>query len=144
MTACQPNAACQWGYSPRGNPGSACATAFTGSKFCNLQASYDYSAASSGDQDGLLTSGDPALQNCWADWSALQSNVPPNDKIYDLTGNVREFVKVAVGDYRLMGGAYDHRVEAGAACAIDVFRVDQNFRLQNSGFRCCFSVDPRL
>jgi hypothetical protein len=142
QTACQPSASCLWGYAPRGAAGSACASGFNADKYCNLQPSYDANNAQSGDQDGLLTTNDPDLLNCWADWSGLQGNTS-NDKIFDLTGNVRELTVNAVGDYRLMGGAYDHRIDSGATCSYNLLRVDAAYKHQDTGFRCCFSADPR-
>lgn len=141
QTACQATASCTLGYNPRG---VACTTAATGTKFCNLGPNLDSSVGAPGDQDGLLTGNDPLLQNCWADWSSLQGNTSATNKIFDITGNLREIVKVAANQYVLAGGSNLTRSPAGATCTFNGAVVDQNYRLQDSGFRCCFSSDPTL
>lgn len=141
QSACQATITCNWAYNPRG---AACTSTFTANKYCNLATSYDASPVLAGDQDGLLVTADPALAQCWADWANLQGNVVANNKIFDLTGNVREFSLMAAGDYRLMGGAYDHVNATGAACTRTQFSAGSTFRFQDAGFRCCFGSDPRL
>ncbi len=141
QTACKPNAACLWGYNPRGGAGSACATPATASKYCNLGA-FDFDTGTPGNQDGLLPTGSAALQNCWADWSALQGNVAANNNIRDLTGNLREIVKNATNQYKLMGGAFNSDSEDGASCNFTFYTVDQNFKLFDTGYRCCFDSNP--
>ena len=144
QTACTPNAACLYGYNPRGGAGSACATGFTATKFCNLGPSYDFTPGVAGDQDGLLPTASSLLQNCWADWSNLNGNVATNNKLYDLTGNLREITKSGANQYPVMGGAFDSDSESGAACNFTFYTVDQNFKLFDTGFRCCFTSDPTL
>jgi hypothetical protein len=145
QTACVPTgSACTWGYNPRGAAGSACATSFTASKFCNLGLSFDFDSGVAGDQDGLLPTGSASLQNCWADWNNLQANTATTDKIFDLTGNLREIVKQANNDYRLMGGAFNSQAEGGATCAFTFYSVDQNYKFFDTGFRCCFASNPTL
>jgi len=144
QTACRPNAACTYGYSPRGGAGSGCATAFVaGTKYCNLGQSYDFSPGVPGDQDGLLPTASANLQNCWADWSALQGNTASTNKLFDLTGNLREITKDGT-TYRLMGGAFNTDSEAGAACSFTFYTVAQDFKFFDTGFRCCFTSDPTL
>jgi Putative metal-binding motif len=144
QTACKPNAACLWGYNPRGAAGSACATSYTASKYCNLGPSFDFDGAAPGNQDGLLPTGSGALQNCFADWSGLQGNVSPTNNIRDITGNLREITKVSSNLYALMGGAFDSAAEGGASCNFTFYQVDQTFKLYDTGFRCCFASDPSL
>jgi hypothetical protein len=140
--ACQPNAACQWGYAPAGAAGSACATGYNANKYCNLGPSYDFNSGVAGDQDGLLPTGSALLASCWADWSS--QNAGNAAKLVDFTGNLHEMTKSAANQYRLMGGAFDTQVEAGASCAYTFYTVDQNFKLFDTGFRCCFSQDPTM
>ena len=83
-----------------------------------------------------------SLQNCWADWSALQGNTAATNKLFDITGNLREITKQAANDYPLMGGAFNSASEDGAACGFTFYTVDQNFKLFDTGFRCCFSANP--
>jgi hypothetical protein len=152
QTACRPAATCSWGYNPRTDSGDSgntidCNETYSASKFCNLGPSFDFSSAINGDQDGLLVTGSAALQNCWADWSNLQGNVATNNKIFDITGNLREMAKdtsVNPAVYRLMGGAFNSGAEAGAACGFTFYSVDQSFQLFDLGFRCCFTSDPTL
>ena len=157
QTACRTNppssTTCQWGYAPLG---ASCTTALgppyampfptSGSKYCNLGATYDFSAAT-GDQDGLLPTGSSLLKNCWADWTGLLSNGTTSGKIFDITGNLREITKdtsATPAVYRLMGGAFDTPDEAGATCNFTFYTTDQGFQLYDLGFRCCFTSDPTL
>ena len=141
QSACQATVACTWGYNPRG---AACTSTYTASKFCNLGPSFDFSAGSAGDQDGLLVTGSPALQNCWGDWSALQGNVAATNKVFDVTGNLREITKSAPNTYPLMGGAFNTADVNGATCGFTFYTVDQNYKLFDTGFRCCFTANPTL
>src|SRR5262249_22106751 len=115
QTACQATVNCKWGYSPRG---AACTSPFDQTtKYCNLGPSYDFNGGAAGDQDGLLPTASPNLQNCWADWSSLQNNTPATAKIFDITGNLREITKEATNVYHPMGGAFNTQTDAGATCA---------------------------
>ncbi|MBI5548628.1 MAG: hypothetical protein HY901_32505 [Deltaproteobacteria bacterium] len=147
QTACRPNApssACLWGYNPRGAAGSACATDYVaGTKFCNLGPSYDFGPMTAGDQDGLLPTASSALANCWADWSSLQGNTASTNKIFDLTGNLREITKNGAS-YAVMGGAFVSQVSNGASCSFTSYSASATFQLYDAGFRCCFTSDPTL
>ncbi|MBI5533337.1 MAG: hypothetical protein HY898_11510 [Deltaproteobacteria bacterium] len=136
QTACQATVACKWGYATRGAP---CTASWTGSKYCNL-GPFD----ADGVTDLLFITGNPALPNCRADWSGLQGNTTATDKIFDITGNLREITKNAANQYKLMGGAFNTQSEDGAACQFTFYTVDQNFQFFDTGFRCCFSADPTL
>ncbi len=140
QTACTATASCTWGYNPRG---AACTSAYTATKYCNLGPSFDFSA-SAGDQDGLLPTASSSLQNCWGDWSNLQGNTATTNKVFDITGNLREVVKQAVNDYRLMGGAFNTGSDQGATCGFTFYSVNQDFKFFDTGFRCCFTSDPTL
>ncbi|MCA9624931.1 MAG: hypothetical protein KC731_38165, partial [Myxococcales bacterium] len=136
--ACGAGNGCDWGYNPSG---AACQLPATGSKFCNLEP-FDFSASTSGNQDGLLATASNQLANCWADWtSGPFPNTDP--EIFDLTGNLREITKNGSGIYPLMGGAYNSP-QYGATCDFDFYVVDDDFKLLDTGFRCCFDSDPRL
>ena len=141
QTACQATLPCTWGYNPR--TAAACNAAYTGTKFCNLGPSFDFSATA-GDQDGLLPTASGSLQQCWADWSNLQGNTAATNKIFDITGNLREVVKQANNDYRLMGGAFNTGSDLGATCGFTFYSVTQDFKFFDTGFRCCFTADPTL
>ena len=141
QTACQTTTPCTWGYNPRG---VTCTSAFTASKYCNLGLSFDFDAGTAGDQDGLLPTASASLQNCWTDWSGLQSNTAATNKLYDITGNLREIVKTGVNDYRLMGGAFNTSSDLGATCSFSFYSVTQTFKFFDTGFRCCFTADPTL
>ncbi len=159
QTACTPNTpttSCVYGYNPRGASGSACATGFTGTKFCNLAQAFDFDPDPMvpGDQDGLLPTASPILQNCWADWSGLQGNSAATNKLYDLTGNLREITsdtnpapcgganQPPCSVFRLMGGAFNSEAESGAACGFTFYTVNQTFKFFDTGFRCCFTQNP--
>ena len=138
-SACQTPQSCTWGYNPRG---AACTSTYTASKFCNLQP-YDFSPGTAGDQDGLLPTASSLLQNCWSDWSGLQGNAASDNKIYDITGNIREITKSAASTYPLMGGAYGADT-GGATCTFSFYTTNNNaFQLYDLGYRCCFGQDPR-
>jgi hypothetical protein len=139
QSACAATASCTWGYNPRG---AACTTPFTGSKYCNLAPSHDSDSTAAGDQDDPLATGSPALLECWADWSGLQGNSSATDKVFDITGNLREITRQAASDYRLMGGAFDSGVDAGSACAVTTFQTGSTFQSSATGFRCCYTSDP--
>jgi hypothetical protein len=143
QTACKPNTACLYGYNPRGAAGSACATAYNATKYCNLAPSYDFNGGLAGDQDGLLPTASSMLQSCWADWSGLNGNLTTTDKVFDLTGNLREIVKEGTV-YKTMGGAFNTESEAGASCNFTFYTVSSTFKFFDAGFRCCFAVDPTL
>jgi len=142
-SACQTNASCTWGYNTRG---AACTTSYTATKFCNLGPTFDFSPGTAGDQDGLLLTGSTLLGNCWADWSNLQGNTAATNKIFDITGNLREITKNAAGTaYPLMGGAFNTGDEGGGACTFDFYATKStSFKLFDLGFRCCFAQDPTL
>ena len=138
-TACQTNLTCTYGYNPRG---AACKATYTASKFCNLGPEFDFNTTIPGDQDGLLFTGSTSLQNCWADWLNLEGNSTTTNKIFDITGNLREITKSAANTYPLMGGAFNTGDPGGATCSFQFYTVDQNFKLFDLGFRCCFSQNP--
>ena len=146
-TATTPTTSCKWGYAPRG---PACASIALPNppanpgKYCNLANTFDFDTTKVGLQDGLLVTGSPLLSLCFADWSGLQGNVAANDKIYDITGNLREITKASANVYNLLGGAFDSQDENGSACQFGFYTVDQNFKLYDTGFRCCFSANPTL
>ncbi|HRI67745.1 MAG TPA: MopE-related protein, partial [Polyangium sp.] len=141
--ACQATQPCTWAYNPRG---TACTSGYnTTNKFCNLGPSFDFDMnATNGDQDGLLPTGSTLLQQCWADWANLQGNTAATNRIYDMTGNLREIMFNAANDYRLMGGAFNTVLDSGAACAYNFYSVASNQKFPDAGFRCCFTSDPTL
>jgi len=152
QAACQATSTCTYGYAPRNNNGggTACTTVATASKFCNLGLTFDFNTNVAGDQDGLLATPDPQLapsplMNCFADWSNLQGNTALNNKIYDITGNLREITrKPTANQYGVMGGAFNTQSQSGAACNFTFYTVNQTFKFYDAGFRCCFSADPTL
>ena len=64
--------------------------------------------------------------------------------LYDITGNVREITRFNSTVYRLMGGAFNTQAESGGRCDFEFYSVSQDFKLYDTGFRCCFDSDPRL
>jgi hypothetical protein len=143
QAACYATVPCTWGYNPRGG---ACTTPFVaGSKYCNLGLTFDFNPGQGGDQDGLLPTASSQLMNCFADWSNLQGNTAATNRIFDITGNLREIAqKMNLSQYALMGGAFDTQAEDGATCNFTFYTVNQDFKFHDTGFRCCFSSDPTL
>ena len=147
QVACNANLSCKWGDAPRG---AACTSVAkpdppaSPGKYCNLANTFDFDPVKAGDQDGLLVTGSPALSQCFGDWSALLGNSVANDKIYDITGNLREITRVAASTYELLGGAFDSQDENGSSCQFTFYTVDQSFKFYDTGFRCCFATDPTL
>jgi len=152
--ATAPASQCFWGYAP---DGAECRVGYVaGSKFCNLGPSFDFNSILAGDQDGLLPTRSPQLANCFADWKNLLGN--PNTAVggnlYDITGNLREITKITGPPvrYPVMGGAFNtsaataspSATEDGASCDFTFYQVDDEFKFFDTGFRCCFSSDPRL
>ena len=99
----------------------------------------------------MLPTGSALLASCSGDWSGVFGNVaaPVNgnglNKLFDVTGNLREIVKVPntnPAQYKLMGGAFNTAAESGAACNFTFYTVDDEFKYFDSGFRCCFTTNP--
>jgi hypothetical protein len=63
-------------------------------------------------------------------------NVPCTGGVCGGTGTLIQAV------YPLMGGAYETVAEDGASCDFAFFKVESDFRLFDTGFRCCFDQDP--
>lgn len=144
-SACQATTPCSWGYNTRTAANCGAAAVPTATKYCNL-GPYDFSSGTVGDQDGLLPTASGALQNCWADWSGLQGNLTTEDKIFDITGNLREFAKdtsVVPTAYRLMGGSYQIDPSGGTCTFTFDSTTSTSYQLYDTGFRCCFAADPR-
>ncbi|MCW5890492.1 MAG: putative metal-binding motif-containing protein [bacterium] len=142
QTACAATVSCTWGYAPR--TAASCQQPATGSKFCNL-AAFDTNVVTAGNQDDVLPGGSPLLQSCYADWSALFGNTAATNKVFDVTGNLRELTKATgPNTYTALGGSALTQLEGGATCTFATFTVDQTFGSRDTGFRCCFTQDPRL
>jgi hypothetical protein len=111
--------ACTWSFA------TTCTTAATG--VCNSY-EHDGDPATAGDQDRALATG--ALAMCHARWS-------DTDRIFDLSGNVREWTAArGAATNPVRGGAYD-AVLSGATCGFSFAVFDDRFRHNNTGFRCC-------
>jgi hypothetical protein len=156
-SACEATQSCDFGYAPRGASCSLPGT-YTGppQRVCNI-GPFDFDGnAANGDQDGLLPTSSGSLTNCWADWSALQGNPAAPYGIRDIMGNLREITynsAVSPGGcnvtatnstclFTLMGGAFNSQSEDGAGCNFDFFTVNQQYKLYDVGFRCCFDANP--
>jgi len=133
---------CTWGY---GSNATACTSAFSATKFCNLGPSFDFNAVLAGDQDGLLPTASSLLGSCFAPWEGLSTN--PSGvlgRAFDITGNLREITRTNASTFTLMGGAFNSAADAGATCTFDFYKVDDEFQFFDTGFRCCFASDPTL
>ena len=123
---------CAWSFA------TGCTT-YSGTT-CNL-GPYDFDPVAGGNQDGLLTTG--FLANCRSEWGTVDIN--------DLTGNLREITcpgstacTATTNSFVLMGGAFNTSDPTGdgAKCDFTFYNVDQNFKLFDVGFRCCFDTNP--
>ncbi len=158
-TACQvpplgaANPVCTWGYATTDahctstanlpavfNPPYAAAN-----KFCNL-GYFDFNTSATGDQDGLLPTASSRLKDCYGNWAGLQGNgsAGVQGRLFDVTGNLREVTFLSGNDYVLMGGSFLSAAESGATCDFDFFAIEETFKFQDAGFRCCFSSNPTL
>lgn len=128
---------CYWGFN------SACQTYVnTTSNPCNL-GPHDFDPNLGGNQDGLLPTG--SMANCRSNFSS--------GGIFDITGNLRELTcggtancTATQSSFILMGGAFNTNDPKGdgAKCDFTFYNVDQNFKLYDVGFRCCFDQNPTL
>jgi hypothetical protein len=124
--ACETSAAqaCTWGFEASCNQPSQTT--------CNTH-EHDGDPLVAGDQDVVLPTG--ALAMCHANWGAA-------GKIFDLTGNVREWTQArSAGKNPVRGGAHDTLL-AGSTCRFDFAVFDGSFRYGNTGFRCCSDKEP--
>lgn len=139
--ACQATASCTYGFNPRG---AACTSGYNSNKFCNISPAFDFDGnPANGDQDGLLVTASSVVKTCWADWSNTLNNTVDTNKIFDITGNLREIAFTGTaGQYKLLGGAFNTQAETGASCGFTFYTVDQTYQLYDTGFRCCFTTDP--
>ncbi len=124
QTACEgPSGTCAWSYA------TSCAS--SAPLTCNGD-EYDSSPAP-GDQDQLFQTGRSStpFNACYVNWGG-------GDRIYDLSGNVKEWTRTSRGPglHAIRGGSYNN-VEAGRRCDFDFTVGDGNFAFVNTGFRCC-------
>ena len=81
-----------------------------------------------GDQDDILVGGSRA--QCYANWSAT-------DRVFDLSGNVKEWTKARVpGANPIRGGASNNET-TGVTCNLAFTLGNDAFFFPNVGFRCC-------
>ncbi|EYE99979.1 Hypothetical protein CAP_1867 [Chondromyces apiculatus DSM 436] len=146
QTACRATSGCTYGYAPRNNlGGTACTTVATATKYCNLGSTFDFNDTLAGDQDGLLPTASSRLQNCWSDWSSTTGNSTATNRLYDITGNLRELTRnPTVNQYGVMGGSFNTQSQSASSCDFTFYTVDQQFKFHDTGFRCCFSSNPTL
>ncbi len=86
--------------------------------------------AANGDQDAILTTGNPLLGMCFAN-QALTNDA------FDMSGNVKEWTQARTsGQNPLRGGASNNEV-AGLTCGLNFTLADDQFFFPNAGFRCC-------
>lgn len=134
---------CLWGYSP---DGAACTTGAlpnppnSPGKYCNLVSTFDFDTAASGTQEKLLPTNSTRLSQCAADWSATLGNTGAAAALSDITGNLREIVHVAPGQYAALGGSYPTQSENSARADFTAFAASR--ALYDTGFRCCFTSNP--
>jgi hypothetical protein len=123
----------EWQRACESNAATACTYAFADTcdaakpDICNT-AEHDGDAATAGDQNQALPTA--TLPMCYARWS-------DSDRLYDLTGNLREWTQASSpGRNPVRGGAFDSLLE-GSTCGFRFALFDDRFRYPNTGFRCC-------
>ena len=90
---------------------------------------YDSDPMAPGDQDTLYPT--QSFPNCYSSGSAT------SDRIYDLSGNVREWTAArSSGVNPLRGGAYN-TIGADLECTWDFMVANNSYLYSNAGFRCC-------
>jgi hypothetical protein len=83
---------------------------------------------SNGDQDAVADAGE--LSACYTDWSSA-------GKIYDLSGNLKEWTaERSAGVNPLRGGSYNN-ISTGMRCTFAGSTASDSFSFVNVGFRCC-------
>lgn len=124
--ACQGPAAtaCGWSFA------TACTVA--NATTCNVY-EFDSDDVAPGSQHRALKTESMAM--CLTDWVDA-------GKIFDLTGNVREWTQPrSAGRNPLRGGSFDTVLD-GSSCGFAFLSVDDTFQFTNSGFRCCKDSAP--
>lgn len=120
---------CAWGFT---NSGNACGDLATAPTECNGEEYDSDPATTTLDDDALLPTG--SRGRCFS--SAAGGSV------FDLSGNAKEFTRArSSGVNPLRGGSYNN-VVAGLRCDFDFTVVNDAFKFQNVGFRCCSTSDP--
>ncbi len=110
---------CLWSYDVN------CAT-YQANK-CNGN-DYDTDGATLGDQDDILPTG--TMSACYADWGAA-------GKVYDMSGNVKEWAQSRGTDANPFRGGASNNTAKGISCTNDFGVVSDTFAFPNVGFRCC-------
>jgi hypothetical protein len=120
IAACMSGADCTWSYATNCQTYSA--------NTCN-GADYDTDSQTAGNQDAIKPTG--SMADCYRSYNN-------SAKVYDLSGNVKEWVKgPSAGVNPLRGGAMNNTKD-GIACEFDFTLADDDFLFFNAGFRCCY------
>jgi hypothetical protein len=131
VAACQDgpgSSTCNWSFTTAGN---ACGNLGTAPTQCNGE-EYDADPMAASDQDSLLPTG--SMPRCFA------STV--GGPVFDLSGNAKELTRArSSGVNPVRGGSYNN-VAAGLRCDFDFTVVNNAFKFQNVGFRCCATANP--
>jgi len=131
-TACEDgpgSTTCGWGFT---NTNNACGNLAATPTECNGE-EYDSNPATAMiDDDTLLATGSRA--QCFS--------ATAGGAVFDLSGNAKEFTRArSSGINPLRGGSYNN-VAAGLRCDFDFTVVNDAFKFQNVGFRCCSTSNP--
>jgi hypothetical protein len=115
-----PKAGCAWSY------GTDCET--YAANTCNGNDFDTDTPTPTGDQDRVLPT--ESMASCFTDWGAA-------GKIYDLSGNVKEFADDRSDGVNPVRGGASNNSSSGISCGNDFTAVDDDFAFPNTGFRCC-------
>ena len=109
-----------WAYQT--NPSTSAPTTCNGDAF-------DTNTGVAGDQDDIIATG--ARPACNANWGTTAN------RIFDLSGNVREWTAPRLPGANPIRGGASNNLENGLACALAFTLADDTFFFPNVGFRCC-------
>lgn len=131
-TACEDgtgNNICAWSFTASNN---SCGDLASNPDQCNGEEFDSDTSTAMIDDDALLPTG--SLTRCFSNTAG--------GPIFDLSGNAKEFTRArSSGVNPLRGGSYNN-VAAGLRCDFDFTVVNNAFKFQNVGFRCCATTNP--
>ncbi|MET0390636.1 MAG: MopE-related protein, partial [Polyangiales bacterium] len=137
VAACRGSSAtCDWGYS---NVASA--------QCSHLSSDTTYRNVCLGSEAAGTVTCPSGVTQCAAATGAstfAECKAPFGSGVFDMSGNLKEWTRnpppgttLPAGVHQLRGGSYNN-LEGGRRCDFDFAVGDTNFRVPNTGFRCCY------